>query len=119
MNNEKTMEPNTDHTGRRPDEITNHDQDGYKPMRPRPGDSTGKRGETQLFLLRIWLEDSTQAGGKDGGDGPDQNRSFEWHGKLQHVVRGEAHSFTGWEMMLDCLETMLLRDLAVTEREEG
>ncbi len=49
-------------------------------------DSAGKsdrdheyRGPSQLFLLRIWLN-----------DGHSEN---DWHGRVQHAVTGEAHSF--------------------------
>ncbi len=37
------------------------------------------RGASQLFLLRVWLDDVP--GEKD------------WHGRVQHSVTGEAHPF--------------------------
>lgn len=37
------------------------------------------RGPSQLFLLRVWLD-----------DGPSEN---DWHGRVQHAVTGEARSF--------------------------
>ncbi len=50
-------------------------------------------GPSQLFLLRVWLDDVT-------GEN-------DWHGRVQHPVTGEAHSFRTcaelkrliWEMM--------------------
>jgi hypothetical protein len=72
-----------------------------------------------LFLLRLWLEEPPQAEGEKEGDCPEKDGSITWHGKLQHVVRGEAHAFTGWDMMIDCLETMLLRDVTVPAAEGG
>ncbi len=37
------------------------------------------RGPSQLFLLRVWLDDT-----------PSEN---DWHGRVQHSVTGEAHYF--------------------------
>ncbi len=37
------------------------------------------RGPSQLFLLRVWLDDT-----------PGEN---DWHGRVQHSVTGEAHYF--------------------------
>jgi hypothetical protein len=37
------------------------------------------RGSSQLFLLRVWLD-----------DGPAEN---DWQGRVQHSVTGEAHYF--------------------------
>ncbi len=36
-------------------------------------------GPSQLFLLRVWLDDE-----------PGEN---DWHGRVQHPVTGEAHHF--------------------------
>ncbi len=47
--------------------------------------SHAERGPSQLFLLRVWLDDE-----------PSEN---DWHGRVQHSVTGEAHSFrTGAEL---------------------
>ena len=69
----------------------------------------GNQGETQLFLLRLWLEELPQTGCEQSG--VDNGASAAWRGKVQHVVRGEAHAFTGWDMLIYCLEAMLTRDL--------
>ena len=44
-----------------------------------PDRSHEYRGPSQLFLLRVWLDDE-----------PDEN---DWHGRVQHPVTGEAHYF--------------------------
>jgi hypothetical protein len=70
---------------------------------------TGNKGETQLFLVRLWLEDDPHPGGTGSEPGkPDQEGVVKWQGKVQHVVRGEAHAFTGWDMLVGQLEAMLL-----------
>ena len=71
----------------------------------------GNHGNSQLFLLRLWLEEGSRAISEktslDRGD-----IELEWHGKVQHVVRGEAQAFTSWEGMIACIEAMLMRDIA-------
>ncbi len=37
------------------------------------------RGSSQLFLLRVWLDDAS--------------RENEWYGRVQHAVTGETHTF--------------------------
>jgi hypothetical protein len=37
------------------------------------------RGPSQLFLLRVWLDDASSEN--------------DWHGRVQHSVTGEAHYF--------------------------
>jgi hypothetical protein len=75
----------------------------------------GNQGGTQLFLLRLWIEELPQAGYEQGGlhneGSPTSPTARMWSGKVQHVVRGEAHVFTGWDMLISCLEAMLPRDL--------
>ncbi len=44
-----------------------------------PDRSRAHRGPSQLFLLRVWLDDE-----------PSEN---DWHGRVQHAVTGEAHHF--------------------------
>ncbi len=57
-------------------------------------DQTRNRAHTQLFLVRVWEE---QRGLHAG----------EWCGRVQHVIRGEAYSFVGWETLKHYLEAML------------
>lgn len=49
---------------------------------------------SQLFMLRIWLEDL--------GDG-----QSDWQGKVMHVSSGEARFFRGWEMLEAFVEDLL------------
>lgn len=56
------------------------------------------RGPSQLFLLRIWLEES-------GAD--------DWHGRIQHAVTGEAHYFQ------TCAELRrIIRDMMASEKPD-
>jgi hypothetical protein len=49
--------------------------------------------DSQLFLIRVWSD--------KGNDG-----EVEWHGKLQHVVSGEAHTFHGCPQLIELLLEM-------------
>lgn len=64
---------------------------------------------TDLFLVRIWLEDAggaedtageTSGGGSAGGEA-------EWCGRVQRVVDGESHAFRSWKGLVDSLEAMI------------
>jgi catechol 2,3-dioxygenase-like lactoylglutathione lyase family enzyme len=48
----------------------------------------------QLFTVRVWAEHL------------DVGR-FEWRGKVQHVLTGEAHYFRSWQQLIDCLAITL------------
>lgn len=50
---------------------------------------------SQLFLVRLWAE--------KGSD----NEEKEWHGRVQHIVSGEAHTFHDWPTLVDFLRAML------------
>lgn len=56
--------------------------------------SSGDMGHSQFFLVRLWSD--------RGGDG-----KVEWHGRLQHVLTGEAHSFSSCPELLEVLLAML------------
>ena len=54
------------------------------------------RGPSQLFLLRVWQDES------NGND---------WHGRVQHTVTGEAHPFR------TCAElSRIIRDMTAPEK---
>ncbi len=58
------------------------------------------RGASQLFLLRVWLDDE-----------PGEN---DWHGRLQHPVTGEAHHF--WT----CAELKrIIRDMMTPKKSDS
>ena len=50
---------------------------------------------SQLFLVRLWAEKGVD------------NEEKEWHGRVQHIVSGEAHTFHDWPTLVDLLLTML------------
>lgn len=52
------------------------------------------RHRSQLFTVRVWLEDL------------DNGRS-EWRGKVQHVLSGEARYFRDWPTLIAALQEML------------
>jgi len=49
---------------------------------------------SQLFLVRLWPEDTA-----DGEAG--------WGGKVQHVLTGKAYPFHDWAALSDILQSML------------
>ena len=49
---------------------------------------------SHLFLVRVWPE-------------RDNEGRIEWHGRLQHVVSGEAYTFRGCPELLEVLVGML------------
>jgi hypothetical protein len=57
---------------------------------------------SQLFLLRLWVEEGSE------GD-------VEWQGRVQHVVTGEARSFTSWPTLVE----LLIQMLPVVETEQS
>ncbi len=62
--------------------------------------SQADRGPSQLFLLRVWLDDE-----------PGEN---DWHGRVQHPVTGEAHPFR------TCAELKrLIRDMMAPEKSDS
>jgi len=52
-------------------------------MNPTLADTSNRslvyHGPSQLFLLRVWLDDTSS--------------ESDWHGRVQHAVTGEAHAF--------------------------
>ena len=67
--------------------------------------SKNQRGESTLFLVRIWAVELS-----DGSSG--------WSGKVQHVVSGEAHTFRDKAELLACLAAMLISEV-VSGQNEG
>lgn len=49
-----------------------------------------------LFLVRVWAEQTEDGTGQ-----------VACHGRVQRVVDGEAHPFSGWQELGDTLLTML------------
>ena len=63
------------------------------------------RDHSQLFLVRLWAEKGVD------------NEEKEWHGRVQHIVSGEVHTFHDWPTLVDLLQTML--PSAGNEHPEG
>jgi hypothetical protein len=61
--------------------------------------------DSQLFLVRLWAEEES-----DG--------EVEWHGKLQHVVSGEAHTFRSCPGLIEVLLAMLQEPDGGSQRKE-
>jgi hypothetical protein len=61
---------------------------------PAPIQDTGKLAPSQLFTVRVWLEDL--------GEG-----RAEWRGKVQHTLSGEARYFRDWSMLIAHIQEML------------
>jgi hypothetical protein len=52
---------------------------------------------THLFTVRVWREDM--------GDG-----QWEWRGKVQHVLSGEAFYFREWQELIAHVKTALQKE---------
>ena len=64
------------------------------------------RDRSQLFLVRLWAEqDRDEIGDCDGS--ASTNIDIEWHGKLQHVVSGQACYFDGLAALPEVLGRMM------------
>lgn len=50
--------------------------------------------DSPLFLVRLW----------DGGE--ERSEQGAWHGKVLHVVSGQAHYFTGWSELEAAMQEM-------------
>lgn len=64
-------------------------------------DKDQQRNSSALFLIRLWVEAS--------------HERMEWHGRLVHVLSGEAHDFREWPR----LEALLLEITAPGAWAEG
>lgn len=50
---------------------------------------------TDLFLVRVWADDTTETG-----------EQAEWRGRVQRVTSGETREFDGWRGLVDHLLAM-------------
>lgn len=74
--------------------------------------------DTALFLVRLWqVGIVAPEAAANGGPGKEEMR--HWHGKVQHVIRGEARSFTDWDTMVGCFKTMLAHEPAEPSGSDG
>lgn len=56
-----------------------------------------------MFFLRLWTS-------------PVDNSEVTWEGKVQHIMSGQAASFSDWPTLVAALLAMLPRD---TEAQQG
>ena len=71
-------------------------------MEPENGEHT-----SQLFLVRLWADERANGGGRGCGDGPEPDEKVSVHGKVQHVVSGEAAPFSNWQTLVEALSKMM------------
>ncbi len=86
-------------TGREDDypytsELPNRQEQAFYTGTTSENDAVSRQSDSsQLFIVRVWNANN---------EGTDR-----WRGRIQHVLRGESYSFTGWSQLMSCLEAML------------
>lgn len=66
--------------------------DGHDKVRSKAEYPKGGRPEGHIFILRLWEE---------------EEGSGAWVGRVQHVLRGDARSFSDLKALAECLTAML------------
>lgn len=61
---------------------------------------------SQLFMLRLWLEDLG-------------SRNTGWRGKVQHVKSGEVRYFRDWSILEDFIEQKMRQEYPEGVHTEG
>jgi hypothetical protein len=61
---------------------------------------------TNLFLVRVWVEEA-EGDEEDAGERAGGSAEAAWSGRVQRVVDGEAHEFSGLQGLVDSLLAML------------
>lgn len=76
-------------------------------------------GRTNLFLVRVWLEDTPTPVDADATvEALNSNRNVgehAWCGSIQRVVDGESRRFQGLDSLEDALLAMLLETMGKAE----
>ena len=57
---------------------------------------------SHLFMVRFWSEDEEEI--------DETQHQREWRGRVQHVLSGEARTFSDWPMLVDHLLEMARTD---------
>jgi hypothetical protein len=70
---------------------------------------------SHLFLVRLWSEEMEKLG--ELGEVGDQ-KGWEWRGRVQHVLSGEAHTFHDWPTLIRLLLEMAETD-GIEARAQG
>lgn len=83
-------------------------------------DNRSKNKRANLFLLRVWCDDTDEHEQEYGYKNGDENEGpcRVWHGKVQRTVSGEVHSFDAKDDLIEVLETMLYKEWK-EQREQG
>ena len=58
------------------------------------------KGRSQLFTLRVWLEDVGNACAE-----PSRSSQTELRGTLKHVLTGEIHHFRDWDTLINLIQS--------------
>jgi len=64
-----------------------------------------EKDESQLFLVRLWLDGESEAGNEESGAALTWDSSC--HGKVQHVLSGKASAFNNWQTLVEHLFEMM------------
>ena len=65
-------------------------------VNPAADHKSGTPQTSHLFLLRVWQDETTN-----------DDSAPACHGRIQHVLSGEAYSFEGMSALTELLATML------------
>ncbi len=72
---------------------------------------SGRSAKSQLFTLRVWMEDvgngsphSPTISSRRGGS------RYELRGTLKHVLTGETYHFRDWQTMIRYAEAVIIPD---------
>jgi hypothetical protein len=57
-------------------------------------------GRTELFLLRLWVE-------QDGSKSAATSDPLKRHGRVLNVLSGEAHNFSDWQRLVEVLSSLV------------
>jgi hypothetical protein len=76
--------------------------------------------QSHLFLVRLWLEEQSASEGVARGSDSvfDGQHAGRLHGRVQHVLRGEAHTFRDWQALVELLTDMSHDDTPERPKEK-
>jgi hypothetical protein len=71
-----------------------------KAMQMNASTLVGNEGRTELFLLRLWVE-------QDGSESAATRDPLKRHGRVLNVLSGEAHNFSDWQRLVEVLSGLV------------
>ncbi len=74
-------------TGRLDNEVRDHDKSASE-------NNHEVKVDSHVFLVRLWLEETPEA-------------ETLWKGRVQHILRGQSHAFTGPGMLISRIAALL------------